>query len=83
MEEAVDQLAKFFLKDGNSLESKPENNILCHAVIYEDIQNLVRMKMEYEAVKFIRQAQSFDQDYPQKVSLVWLGNYRGKYFPSS
>jgi hypothetical protein len=83
MEEAVDQLAKFFLKDGNSLESKPENNILCHAVIYEDIQNLVRMKMEYEAVKFIRQAQSFDQDYPQKVGLVWLGNYKGKYFPSS
>ena len=78
MEDAVDQLVKLFLKDEDPLESKSENNLLCHAVIYEDIQNLVRMKMEYEAVKYIRQTQSFYQDYPQKVGLVWLGNYKGK-----
>ncbi|MBC8461495.1 MAG: hypothetical protein H8D67_26270 [Deltaproteobacteria bacterium] len=80
MEDTVDQLAKFFLKDEGSLEGKSGNNILCHAVVYEDIQNLIKMKMEYDAVKYIRQIQSFDQNYPQKVGLVWLGNYKGKYF---
>jgi hypothetical protein len=50
---------------------------LYHVVIYEDIQNLMRMKMEYEAEKYIRPIQSFDQDYFQKVGLVWLGNYKG------
>lgn len=80
MEDTVDQLARFFLKDEDPLESKLGNNILCHAVVYEDIQNLIKMKMEYDAVKYIRQIQSFDQDYPQKVGLVWLGNYKGKYF---
>jgi hypothetical protein len=77
MEDTVSQLVKFFLKDGGSLESKLENNILCHAVVYEDIQDLIKMKMEYEAVKFMRQVQSFDQNYPQKIGLVWLGNYKG------
>ena len=76
MEDAVDKLVRFFTKDGNSLEIRSENNILCHVVIYEDIQNLIRMKMEYEAVKYIRQIQSFDQNYPQKVGLVWLGNHK-------
>jgi hypothetical protein len=52
-------------------------------VIYEDIQNLIRMKMEYEAVKYIRPVESFDQDYPQKVGLVWLGNYKGRNLRSS
>lgn len=80
MEDTVDQLARFFLKDEDSLESELGNNILCHAVVYEDIQNLIKMKMEYDAVKYIRQIQSFDQNYPQKVGLVWLGNYKGKYF---
>jgi len=80
MEDTVDQLARFFLKDEDSLEGKLGNNILCHAVVYEDIQNLIKMKMEYDAVKYIRQIQSFDQNYPQKVGLVWLGNYKGKYF---
>jgi len=79
MEDAVDQLVRFFLKDENSLKGKPENNVLCHAVIYEDIQNLIRMKMEYEAFKYLRRIQSFDQNYPQKVGLVWLGNYQGKH----
>lgn len=80
MEDTVDQLARFFLKDEHFLEGQSENNILCHAVVYEDIQNLIKMKMEYDAVKYIRQIQSFDQNYPQKVGLVWLGNYKGKYF---
>ena len=80
MEDTVNQLARFFLKDENPFESKPENNILCHAVVYEDIQNLIKMKMEYEAAKYIRQIQSFDQNYPQKIGLVWLGNYKGETF---
>ena len=83
MEDAVNQLVRFFLKGGDTLRSGSEDNVLCHAVIYEDIQNLIRMKMEYEAVKYIRPVQSFDQNYPQKVGLVWLGNYRGKNLPSS
>ncbi|UCF72503.1 MAG: hypothetical protein JSW35_10050 [Deltaproteobacteria bacterium] len=79
MEDAVNQLVRFFVKDESSLKSRSEDNVLCHAVIYEDIGNLIRMKMEYEALKYIRPAQSFDQDYPQKVGLVWLGNYKGKH----
>ena len=79
MEDTVDQLTTFFLKDGDSLRKKPEDNILCHAVVYEDIQDLINMKIEYEAVKYIRRIQSFDRNYPQKVGLVWLGNYKGKH----
>ena len=82
MEDAVNQLVRFFLKDAESLEGRSEDNILCHAVVYEDIQNLIRMKMEYEAVKYIRQIQSFDQNYPQKVGLDWLGNYEGRHLRS-
>jgi len=77
MEDTVNQLAKFFLKDGDFLEGELGDDILCHAVVYEDIQNLIRMKMEYEATKYIRHIQSFEQNYPQKVGLVWLGNYKG------
>jgi len=76
MEDSMNQLTDFFLKDGDSLRNRPENNILYHAVVYEDIQDLIRMKTEYEAVKYIRRIQSFDQDFPQKVGLVWLGNYK-------
>lgn len=76
MEDTVDQLTTFFLKDGDSLRKKPEDNILCHAVVYEDIQDLIRMKTEYEAVKSIRRTQSFDQNFSQKVGLIWLGNYK-------
>jgi len=76
MEDTMDQLTHFFLKDGDSLRNRPENNVLCHAVVYEDIQDLIRMKTEYEADKYIRRTQSFDQNYPQKVGLVWLGNYQ-------
>jgi hypothetical protein len=78
MEDAVNQLVRFFLRDGDTVRSGSEGDVLCHAVIYEDIQNLIRMKMEYEAVKYIRPVESFDQDYPQKVGLVWLGNYKGR-----
>jgi len=82
MEDAMSQLVRSFLTDGDPLEGKSENSILCHAVVYEDIENLIRMKMEYEAVKYIRQIQSFDQNYPQKVGLVWLGNYKGRHLRS-
>ena len=82
MEDAVNQLTKFFLNDEDSLKGKSEDDILCHAVIYEDIQNLLKMKMEYEADKYIRVIQSFDQDYYQKVGLVWLGNYERINLPS-
>ncbi|MEE8300176.1 MAG: hypothetical protein V3R28_02590 [Desulfatiglandales bacterium] len=82
MEGAVDELMRSFLEGGDPPKNRSENNILCHAVVYEDIQNLMRMKMEYEAVKYIRQIQSFDQNYPQKVGLVWLGNYEGRHLRS-
>jgi hypothetical protein len=75
MEDAVDELIKFFLKDGEALETQSDSNLLCSAVIYEDIENLITMKREYESAKYFRQSLSFDQNYPQKVGLVWLGNY--------
>jgi hypothetical protein len=78
MEDAVDQLAKNFLKDGEIARGKLENDVLCHVVVYEDIQGLITMKMEYEAVKYIRPTQSFEQDYPKQMGLVWLGNYKPK-----
>jgi len=78
MEDAVGQLVKNFSKDGDLAKDGSKDNILCQIVIYEDIQNLIRMKMEYEAVKYIRPAQSFYQDFPQKMGLVWLGNYKTK-----
>jgi len=77
MEDAVNQLTKFFLEDRDSLEGRSENDVLCHAVIYDDIQNLTKMKTEYEADKYIRVIQRFDQNYHQKVGLVWLGDYEG------
>ena len=80
MEDTMNQLTNFFLKDGDSLINRSENNILCHAVVYENLQDLIRMKTEYEAVTYIRRIQSFDQNYPQKVGLVWLGNYKGEHF---
>jgi len=83
MEGTMNQLAHFFLRDGDSLKNRSENNILYHTVVYEDIQDLIRMKTEYEAVKYIRRIQSFDQNYPQKVGLVWLGNYMAKEIKSS
>ena len=79
MEEAVDELIKLFLKDGETLGSESDSNLLCSAVIYEDIESLITMKREYESVKYFRQSLSFDRNYPQKVGLVWLGNYAGRY----
>ncbi len=81
MEDAVGQLTRFFLRDRDSSKSRSEDDRLYHVVIYEDIQNLMKMKTEYEADKYIRLIQSFDQNYYQKVGLVWLGNYRGENFP--
>ena len=79
MEEAVDELIKFFFKDGEALETPSDSNLLCSAVIYEDIENLITMKREYESTKYFRQSLSFDRNYPQKVGLVWLGNYAGRH----
>ncbi len=79
MEDTMNHLTHFFLKDGDSLRNRVEDNILCHAVVYEDIQDLIRMKTEYEAVKYIRRTQSFDQNFSQKVGLIWLGNYKGEH----
>ena len=76
MEDTLNHLTHFFLKDGDSLRNRVEDNILCHAVVYEDVQDLIRMKTEYEAVKYIRRTQSFDQNFSQKVGLIWLGNYK-------
>jgi len=81
MEDAVSQLTRFFLKDRDSSKGRSEDDALYHVVIYEDIQNLMKMKTEYEAEKYIRLIQSFDQNYYQKVGLVWLGIYRGTDFP--
>ena len=77
IEGAVDQLIKFFMKDRKTLEAASESNVLCNAVVYEDIENLIIMKREYEASKYFRRSQSFDQNYPQKIGLIWLGSYKG------
>jgi len=79
MEEAVDELIQLFLKDGETLTTESDSNLLCSAVIYEDIENLIMMKREYESRKYFRQSLSFDRNYPQKVGLVWLGNYAGRH----
>ena len=81
MEDAVSELTKYFLKERSSSNSRSEDDALYHVVIYEDIQNLMKMKMEYEAEKYIRPIQIFDHNYYQKVGLVWLGDYKGIDFP--
>jgi hypothetical protein len=78
MDHSVNQLAKSFMKDEGNLQDTSGGTILCQAVVYEDIQSLIRMKREYEAHKLLRLFQSFDQDYPQKLVLVWLGGERGR-----
>jgi hypothetical protein len=79
MEDTMNQLTNFFLKGSESLQNRSEDNILYHAVVYEDIQDLIKMKTEYEAVKYIRRSQSFDQNDPQQVGIIWLGNYKLKH----
>ena len=74
MEEAVNQLATSFLQDEGKLMDTSGDNLLCQAVVYEDIENIMRMKREYEAHKLLRAFQGFDQDYLQKLVLVWLGS---------
>jgi len=74
MEEAVNELATSFLEDEGNLRHASGDNLLCQAVIYEDIENIMRMKREYEAHKLFRAFQGFDQDYLQKLVLVWLGS---------
>ena len=78
IEDTMNQLAHFFLKNEEPLLNREENNLLFQAVVYEDIQDLISMKIEYEAFKYMRRVQSFDQNYPQKVGLIWLGNYQAK-----
>lgn len=82
MENAMDQLISHFLKDGGTSGSVPEESILCSAVIFENIENLITMKRDYEASKYLRTAQSFDQNYPQKVGLVWIGSHTRQPPPS-
>lgn len=79
IENAMNQLTHFFLKGEASLLNREENDVLFHAVVYEDIQDLINMKIEYEANKYIRRVQSFEENYPQKVGLIWLGNYHGEH----
>ena len=74
MEEAVNQLATSFLQDEGKLMDTSGDNLSCQAVVYEDIENIMRMKREYEAHKLLRTFQGFDQDYLQKLVLVWLGS---------
>jgi hypothetical protein len=76
MEEAVNQLATSLLKDEGTLKDASGDTISCQSVVYEDIENIVRMKREYEADKLLRPFQGFDQDYPQNLVLVWLGSER-------
>ena len=75
MEDALDYLAQCFANDGESMGENAGNDVLCYAFVYEDIQNLIKMKMEYEEVTFMRPIQSFDRNYPQKIGLIRLGNY--------
>ena len=82
MQEAVDELVKSFLKGGESLDGTSERNVLYHLVIYEDVQNLMRMKREYETVKYFRPIQSFDLNHPREIGMVWLGTYQGKHLGS-
>ena len=76
MEEAVNQLATSFIKDEGTLSGTSRDTISCQAVVYEDIENIMRMKREYEAHTLLRPFQGFDQDYPQNLVLVWLGSER-------
>ena len=80
MEEAVNQLATSFLENEGTLSGTSGDNISCQAVVYEDIENIMRMKREYEAHKLLRPFQGFDQDYPQNLVLVWLGSERRMLF---
>jgi hypothetical protein len=73
MEEAVNQLATSFLQGERELKQTSGDDILCQAVVYEDIENIMRMKRDYETHKLFRSFQGFDQDYLQKLVLVWLG----------
>jgi hypothetical protein len=78
MEDTVDELVKSFMRRGESLGSTSESAPLYHLVIYEDVQQLMKMKREYEAVKFLRPMQSFDLNQPREIGMVWLGSYRVK-----
>ena len=76
MEDTMDELTHFLFTEEDFSGNVSEHNVLRHAVVYEDIQDFIKMKTEYEATKYIRKIQSFDEDYPQKVGLVWLGSYK-------
>jgi hypothetical protein len=73
MEETVNQLATSFLQDGDKEKNVLGDAILCQAVVYQDIENIMSMKREYEKHKLLRSFQGFDRDYLQKLVLVWLG----------
>jgi hypothetical protein len=73
MEDTVSQLASSFLQDGVEEKNTLGDALLCQAVVYQDIENIMRMKREYEEHKLLRSFQGFDRDYLQKLVLVWLG----------
>jgi len=73
MEYTVNQLASSFLQDGGEEKDAFGDTILCQAVVYQDIETIMRMKREYEEHKLLRSFQGFDRDYLQKLVLVWLG----------
>lgn len=74
MEEAVNQLATSFIQDDSDSKQTPGDDSLYQAVVYEDIENILRMKRDYETHTLFRSFQGFDQDYLEKLVLVWLGN---------
>jgi len=82
MEDSVDELVKSFLRPGESFGGASERDALYHLVIYEDVEHLMKMKREYEAVKYFRPIQSFYLNQPREIGMVWLGSYQGKHLGS-
>jgi hypothetical protein len=74
MEEAVDQLATSFLQDDSEAKHTSDEAGFCQAVVYEDIETIMRMKRDYETHTLFRSFQGFDRDYLQKLVLVWVGS---------
>jgi len=74
MEETVNELAASFLEDEDEGRQASRGNSLSQAVVCEDIENIMSIKREYEAHQLFRAFQGFDQDYLQKLVLVWLGS---------
>ena len=74
IEFAVNQLALFFLEDEILSNENPDDSMPSNTFIFENIQDLISIKKQYEEDKCIRKALSFEQNYPQKIGIIWLGN---------